>query len=400
MTLYIDFFSTLPQKRTVKYHGGGNYARNLIEEIANLYPECKICILTPKWYDASIETEPVLFKYKNIEWCKVFEVNEHIDYEENSILWIPVLSALRDFKNLMKIKKKRHDMKLCATIHDLRMLDVIWDPDEMYYYSGKERIMFPFKVFLIDYVATKLIKKPMMKKSIGKLDQIYTVSNYALQDIIKLNKYAKVSWYYQSTIFDKHHVGNRLITDEYILFVSGGRALKNFSSALRGFVLFKKKNQKNKTKLVVTGIDTKTLDNLLSMLGEDVRYIINDIVSYEYVSYEELSSLYKYCNYTLYLSKKEGFGLPVIEAAMYGKTGIVSNRTSIPEVLGSAVKYVYPTNYNMIALEMEYFENKNMRAIYENRVENMMKIVQSRMVLEQQFMINDLLECGADKNGG
>ena len=88
----------------------------------------------------------------------------------------------------------------------------------------------------------------------------------------------------------------------------------------------------------------------------------------------------------------EGFGLPVIEAAIYGKTSIVSNVTSIPEVIGSAVRYVYPQNDSAIAHEIEYLcDDRNLNK-YENRVKEAMIIIKQRMKLEENNFIEDLLE--------
>ncbi|HEY6356369.1 MAG TPA: glycosyltransferase, partial [Burkholderiaceae bacterium] len=53
----------------------------------------------------------------------------------------------------------------------------------------------------------------------------------------------------------------------------------------------------------------------------------------------ELAYLYQHCLFTAYPSLYEGWGLPVGEAAWFGKYVICSNATSLPEVCGGLIDY-------------------------------------------------------------
>lgn len=57
---------------------------------------------------------------------------------------------------------------------------------------------------------------------------------------------------------------------------------------------------------------------------------------------EELAYLYQNCLFTAYPSLYEGWGLPVGEAAWFGKYCISSNTSSLPEVCGDLIDYVDP----------------------------------------------------------
>ena len=59
---------------------------------------------------------------------------------------------------------------------------------------------------------------------------------------------------------------------------------------------------------------------------------------------EELAYLYQNCLFTAYPSLYEGWGLPVGEAAWFGKYCISSNTSSLPEVCGDLIDYVDPTD--------------------------------------------------------
>ena len=68
-----------------------------------------------------------------------------------------------------------------------------------------------------------------------------------------------------------------------------------------------------------------------------------------YVSEEELKALYQHATCLLYLSKYEGFGLPLLEALGRGVPVLAANRTSIPEVVADAAMLVDPDDLGEVA---------------------------------------------------
>jgi len=62
----------------------------------------------------------------------------------------------------------------------------------------------------------------------------------------------------------------------------------------------------------------------------------------------ELDHLYRNCLFTVCVSLKEGWGLPIGEGLGYGKTGVVSGVSSMPEVGGNLVEYCDPTSLSSI----------------------------------------------------
>ena len=60
----------------------------------------------------------------------------------------------------------------------------------------------------------------------------------------------------------------------------------------------------------------------------------------------DLAALYQKCLFLVYPSLVEGWGLPVGEAAWFGKYSVVSLSSSLPEVCGDLVDYVAPENIN------------------------------------------------------
>ena len=62
----------------------------------------------------------------------------------------------------------------------------------------------------------------------------------------------------------------------------------------------------------------------------------------------ELAYLYQHCLFTVFPSLCEGWGLPVGEAAWFGKYCICSNATSLPEVCGSLIDYFDPNDLDAL----------------------------------------------------
>ena len=63
---------------------------------------------------------------------------------------------------------------------------------------------------------------------------------------------------------------------------------------------------------------------------------------------DELAYLYNNCLFTITASCYEGWGLPIGESLSYGKTAVVSNVSSMPEVGGNLVEYCDPMSIDSI----------------------------------------------------
>ena len=86
------------------------------------------------------------------------------------------------------------------------------------------------------------------------------------------------------------------------------------------------------------------------------------ILFLDYVSLDELPSLYAGADAFLFPSLYEGFGLPVLEAMACGTPVIDSHAGSIPEVAGEAALLVDPYHIEEMAAAMEtVLEDPRMR---------------------------------------
>lgn len=84
---------------------------------------------------------------------------------------------------------------------------------------------------------------------------------------------------------------------------------------------------------------------------------------------EELDFLYKNCLFTAMPSFLEGWGLPVGESLSYGKTAVVSETSSLPEVGGDLVLYFDPHSISSITASVYRMLSKDgLREELESRI--------------------------------
>ena len=82
-----------------------------------------------------------------------------------------------------------------------------------------------------------------------------------------------------------------------------------------------------------------------------------------------LAYLYRNCLFTVTASFYEGWGLPIGESLAYGKTAVVSNTSSMPEVGGNMVEYCDPHSLDSIeAACLRLIDDPEHRTCLEKRI--------------------------------
>jgi glycosyltransferase involved in cell wall biosynthesis len=139
------------------------------------------------------------------------------------------------------------------------------------------------------------------------------------------------------------------ITDDYLLFVSTIEPRKNLPNLLRAFRQLV--NRGREENLLVVGRKGWLFDEVMEVteclhLSDRVRFMGQ-------VEAEQLVLLYNGARALVYPSFYEGFGLPPLEAMACGTPAVVSNVSSLPEVVGDAALQVDPDDEDGIAEAME-----------------------------------------------
>ncbi len=137
---------------------------------------------------------------------------------------------------------------------------------------------------------------------------------------------------------------------------------KNLQRTVKTFVEFLKKNNISDTVFVLGGGYWKSfIDSLAGIIGGFGDYK-DKIIKIGYVDDEDLPALYSGAEWFTYTSMYEGFGLPPLEAMSCGCPVIVSNNSSLPEVVGDAgILIDWDSDQQHIEAYEKYYFNPQLR---------------------------------------
>ena len=167
--------------------------------------------------------------------------------------------------------------------------------------------------------------------------KILTVSEFSKTEIIKYLKidknkiiviYNAVSSDFKDSSID---FSSPIIVGKYILAVSSIDPRKNLQRLINVFTSLNIKGYK----MILVGKTSKHFNVTLSNSSKNVVFT-------GFVSDAELSNLYKNCDFFIYPSLYEGFGIPPLEAMKNGCAVIVSKIPSLVEVCADGAFYIDP----------------------------------------------------------
>ncbi len=210
-----------------------------------------------------------------------------------------------------------------------------------------------------------LLLKLETKLSTRLSHKIITVSNNSKKDICQITGVdsSKVIVIYNFIAKDepvvqkpKHEVdlSNFNLNSKYFINVSTLQPGKNVERMIRAFHKFNLKHKDYQLCIVGNkGWGFTDIYNQAEKLKMGDRVVFTG-----YLNDEDLSALYSQCYGVVYVSLYEGFGIPPLEGFYHGKAAVVSNNSSLPEVVGEAGVYVNPNDEDDIAEGLETFLSK------------------------------------------
>lgn len=141
--------------------------------------------------------------------------------------------------------------------------------------------------------------------------------------------------------------------NNYFFTVSGDAPSKNLAVLMNVFGRYFPDQQ-----LLVAGVSENSLLRLQS--PDNVIFIRHGIPDEEFITY------YLGCKCFLFCSRFEGFGIPIIEAAICGKPIIASRVTSIPEILEDKGWLIDPTESGIRTAIDDFLNGKKMDCDYSS----------------------------------
>jgi len=232
----------------------------------------------------------------------------------------------------------RRNCHSVITIHDLAFLlyPQFMTPDSARYYS-------------------------QIDQAVRNTDHIIAVSESTRRDLIRLlgvpEEKTSVIYEAANPLFQpidkelaRRHVAERHgVQGDYILFVSTIEPRKNVPTLLRAYRQFLD-DYKVPVKLVLAGAWGWLYDDVIALVKE--LHLEEECVFLGRVSTSDLLYLYNGARLLVQPSYYEGFGLVPLEAMACGVPTVVSNVSSLPEVVGDAAILVEPDNIADITAAM------------------------------------------------
>lgn len=263
---------------------------------------------------------PNWFEYDNIEGFEVLRFGNLKSHFWEQIDLLRFLKSVNDpmLVNFSGLGPLLYSNQIIS-IHDLS------------FYANK-------KWFSRSYTFFYSIATPILARNARK---ILSVSNFSKSEIVKYLKINenKIEVIYnavadiENTYIDSQisKVVHDVLKHKYILAVSSIDPRKNLQRLIDSFLDL----NLSEYKLVLVG---KTSSHFNIKLKSNSQ----DIIFTQFVSDLELSFLYKNCDFFIYPSLYEGFGIPPLEAMKNDAAVVVSDIPSLREVCSDAALYINP----------------------------------------------------------
>jgi glycosyltransferase involved in cell wall biosynthesis len=141
------------------------------------------------------------------------------------------------------------------------------------------------------------------------------------------------------------------LPETYILFVGTIEPRKNISGLLQSFRRLRDRSHDTPVGLAIAGGQGWLFDETLALIEE--LELQQQVHLLGRVSDDDLHHLYVAARCHVHPAHYEGFGLPPLEAMACGTPTIVSNVSSLPEVVGDAALMVDPQHPEELAVAMQ-----------------------------------------------
>lgn len=305
-------------------HGIARYAYEIIK-CMSLKNKIHMMLLTN---DLRLSSE-LFGQFNNIEFIKIkskfLSLNEQIELP----LIVNKYKGKAIFHSPSFVSSPFIKAKMIMTIHDLNHLRFpqYYTPFHKYYYKY---IVKPSALKCEKIITVSEFSKREIVNWLGcseeKVVVTYNGVDHKFKPIDDVNKLEKVKQKYS-------------LPNKFILYIGNLKPHKNVETLVKSMSLV---NQD--FNLVINGKVNESLKNLISKfnLKSRIKFI-------GYVEDSDLPVLYNLASVFVFPSLYEGFGLPPLEAMACGCQAIVSDTSSLPEVMGDLGYKFSPNNYEELA---------------------------------------------------
>lgn len=369
--------------------GIGRYTSDLIENMLKLNKKHEVILLLNGMLSDSVDSirrdfGSYLPNENIIVWSGVGPVNA---LDESNVQRREISEKIReDF-----IKKISPDVLLITSLFEGL-------PDDAVISIGSVKTSIPTAVIIYDliplihkeiYLENSVVEKWYWNKidQLRRADLLLSISKSSGSEAIRYLGFDETNVINISTACDKGFkkinvseserlsLSNKYnIHSPFIMYTGGIDHRKNIEGLIKAFSLLPEKLKTKYQLAIVCSIqdmDRTRLTQLCKSYGLKKQ----DVIFTGYVSESDLICLYNICDFFVFPSWHEGFGLPVLEAMCCGKAVIGGNRSSIPEVIGNEEALFDPYDSQEMADKIaQVLADNNFKASLEKHAELQSKI--------------------------
>ncbi len=317
-----------------KKHGLEIVALEVIRHLQLIDTENEYVIFVRKDVDSDCIQETANFKIRQIS------ANSFPEWEQ--------------IKLPLAVKKEKIDLLHCTantaplfpsvpiilTLHDIIFLEETKFRGNYYQNIGNI-----YRRLILNWVIKKI--KKVVTVSNSEKDQILKHLPIQPSDLSVVYNAADQS-FKKMTTAETDQIKNKYnLPDKFILFFGNSAKKKNTTETLKGYIEYFQSNQ-SKLPLVIAGAFEEYINDELNALNLSAE-VKSNIFVIGYIPFNEQPALYNLASLFLYTSKRESFGLPIIESMACGTAVITSQTSSMPEVAGGAAVLIDPSNKTSIS---------------------------------------------------
>ncbi len=211
-------------------------------------------------------------------------------------------------------------------------------------------------------------------RSFGSKDRFFCISNQTKKDFIKISEKVTESNAFviplaapkkfvvnqDSEEFKRVSIKYAIPAKKYVFSLCTIEPRKNLIRAVESFLKFIEKNNINDIVWIMGGGHWDSFVKQLNRKG--ICWNDQVVKKIGYVDDDDLPILYSNAEWFVYTSQYEGFGLPPLEAMQCGCPVIVSNNSSLPEVVGDAgILIDWDSDERHVAAYEKYYFDKKFR---------------------------------------
>ena len=310
--------------------GLGNYARTLVRNLQELYPEHHYYLYTPRVVRNS-DTEYFISDRFIIRECKALIPSYWRRRGMVTDLLEDGIDLYHGLSHEIPWGIEKTGIKTCVTVHDL---------------------IFEVYPSLFKFIDRKMYHVKY-KSSAERADRVLAISHSTANDIQSLWSISsdKIDVLYQSAGTDFFHIDNpESRKTSYLLYVGSVIERKGLLNIIKAYGLLKQRDFLPPLKIIGTG------KAYLDLCKAEIRK--QGMESwFQFVGEVENASLIDYYDESIgliYPSVYEGFGIPIIEAMLRKVPVICSEVSSMPEAGGPYSIYISPRNIQSLADAIEH----------------------------------------------